>query len=94
MNMDHRQNGISSEVKKRHKFEIAVSEKFDLLRSKPECFKKTYKEFHEVYLKNYPYSIIYLIDTKENCVIIFSVFHHKEIPGSNTGNSLLQSTGG
>ena len=61
-------------------FEIAVKEKIDILRSQPASYKKTYKLFHEVSFKKYPYSIVYLIDEKENQVIISSIFHHKRNP--------------
>ncbi len=61
-------------------FEIAVKEKIDLLRESPGVFKKSYKQFHEVSLKKYPFSIVYIIDEKENRVVISSIFHHKRNP--------------
>ena len=61
-------------------FEAAVTEKINLLRINPDSFKKKYKQFHEVALKKYPYSIVYLIDQKEGRVIISSIFHHKHSP--------------
>jgi len=61
-------------------FEIAINDKINILRTNPEYFRKTYKQFHEVALNKYPYSIIYLIDDKNNSVIIASIFHHKRNP--------------
>ena len=61
-------------------FEIAIQEKIDLLRLAPGSYKKTYKHFHEVSLKKYPFSIVYFIDEPKHLVIISSVFHHKRNP--------------
>ena len=61
-------------------FEIAVKEKIEVLRFRPDTYKRTYKQFHEVSLKKYPYCIIYLIDEKAKRVIISSIFHHNRNP--------------
>ena len=61
-------------------FEIAVKEKIDLLKSDPGSYKKTYKQFHEVSLRKYPFCIIFLIDEQMRHVIISFIFHHKRNP--------------
>ncbi len=61
-------------------FTNEVQNKIDILRTEPESFKRTYKQFHEVSLKNYPYSIVYLINPNSSSVIISSIFHHKRSP--------------
>ena len=61
-------------------FEIAIKEKIDPLRATSGTFKRSYKQFHEVSLKRYPFSIVYLIDEKRKTVIISSIFHHKRNP--------------
>jgi len=61
-------------------FESAVKEKIDALRTSPGLYKQTYKQFHEVALKRYPYSLVYMINEKERLVIISSIFHHKRHP--------------
>ncbi len=61
-------------------FEKEVTDKINTLRVQPENFKKTYRRFHEAILKKYPYSILYLINEKESCVIISSIFHHSRNP--------------
>jgi plasmid stabilization system protein ParE len=69
-------------------FEIAVKEKINLLRINPESFKKTYRQFHEIFTGRYPYCIIYLIDKKTHTVIISSIFHHKRNPRIKYRNKL------
>ena len=61
-------------------FEKAVNRQIDSLRSDPVSYKKTYKQFREISLKKYPFSIVYLVNDKENKVVISSVFHHKRNP--------------
>jgi len=61
-------------------FEIAVNSRIALLRTSPGIFKKVYKQFHEISLEKYPFSIVYLIDIQQKVVIIFSFFHHKRNP--------------
>ena len=61
-------------------FAIAVKEKVEVLKQAPTTFKRTYRHFHEVALKRYPYSLIYIIDEKNKQVIISSIYHHKRSP--------------
>ncbi|MBD0367999.1 MAG: type II toxin-antitoxin system RelE/ParE family toxin [Flavisolibacter sp.] len=61
-------------------FEAAVDERINLLRSQPDRYKKSYKQFHEVDLKKFPYSILYLINEKEKQVVISSIYHHRRNP--------------
>ncbi|MBD0288539.1 MAG: type II toxin-antitoxin system RelE/ParE family toxin [Flavisolibacter sp.] len=61
-------------------FEAAVDERINLLRSQPDRYKKSYKQFHEVVLKKFPYSILYLINEKEKQVVISSIYHHRRNP--------------
>lgn len=61
-------------------FELAVQEKINILRTSPGRFKRSYKQFHEVALKRYPYSIIYLVNEHEKLVIISSIYHHSRNP--------------
>ena len=61
-------------------FRDAVQEKIGELYVRPGQYKRSYKNFHEVALKKYPYSLIYLVREKEQTVIIFSIYHHKRSP--------------
>lgn len=61
-------------------FEVAVEKRITVLRSDPSRYRKTHKEFHEVSLKKYPYSIVYLIEEKAKQVVISSIYHHRRNP--------------
>jgi plasmid stabilization system protein ParE len=58
-------------------FELAVKEKIDILRNTPHLYHKSYKHFHEVALRKYPFSIVYIIDEKQFRIVISSIYHHK-----------------
>jgi len=59
---------------------IAIKEKLDVLRTEPDRYRKTYRQFREVALKKYPYSIVYFINEVDQMVIITSIYHHKRSP--------------
>jgi plasmid stabilization system protein ParE len=61
-------------------FETEVLASVELLRFNPYNYKRGYKQFREVSLKRYPYSIIYFIAEEERLIIILSFFHHKRNP--------------
>src|SRR5215211_106256 len=61
-------------------FEAAVEERIDVLRADPHRYRKTYKQFHEVAVKKYPYSVVYLINEKAKQVVISSIYHHRRNP--------------
>ena len=45
-------------------------------------FKKNKHKYHEAFLKTFPYIVIYKIYSKDNYVVITSVFHTKRNPKS------------
>ena len=51
-----------------------------LISSNPLQFKTTYKNFREVYLRQFPFVLVYFVDEKKKAVVIFSVFHCKKNP--------------
>jgi plasmid stabilization system protein ParE len=61
-------------------FEAAVEERIAVLKEDPHRYRKTYKQFHGVALKKYPYSIVYLINEKTKQVVISSICHHRRNP--------------
>jgi plasmid stabilization system protein ParE len=61
-------------------FKVAVEERLTALKSEPDRYRNTYKEFYEIALNKYPYILIYLIDETKKNVIISSVFHTKRNP--------------
>jgi len=50
------------------------------IRLNPHQFRNEYKNFREIGIKKYPFSIIYSIDESIKSVLIMSVFHHKKNP--------------
>jgi plasmid stabilization system protein ParE len=46
----------------------------------PRRWRNKYKNYHELSLKKYPFTIIYTIETDKQLVIVSSVYHHKRNP--------------
>jgi len=46
-------------------FVQAVNNAFSNIELQPEYYRNSYKHFHEIKLKKYPYAIVYFIDKKE-----------------------------
>ena len=57
-----------------------VNEKLAVICIDPFCYRNTYKEYHEISLKRFPYYIVYLIDENKKVVIVSSIYHHKRNP--------------
>jgi len=57
-----------------------IDETLSRLTHDPKRFRNTYKNFYEVRVKKFPYSIVYFIDEEEQKVIITSIFHQKRNP--------------
>lgn len=50
------------------------------IKNQPYHFRQTHKDYREVKIKKYPYSIVYFIDAKKQSIIITTIFHHKRNP--------------
>lgn len=46
----------------------------------PVRWRNTYKHFHEINLRKYPYALIYAVDEPSETAIIYKIFHHKQHP--------------
>lgn len=46
----------------------------------PTRWRTTYKHYHEIGLKKYPFVIIYSINQEDKIIMIWKVFHHKRNP--------------
>jgi plasmid stabilization system protein ParE len=62
------------------KFIIAVENALLLICKYPERWRNQYKNYHELGLKKYPFTIIYTIETEKQLVVVTSVYHHKKNP--------------
>jgi len=61
-------------------FIIAVEDALQLICEHPMRWRSLYKNYHELGVKNYPFTIIYTIEKNKQLVVISSVYHHKRNP--------------
>ncbi len=61
-------------------FVKSINEAFSKLEINPYSFRNSYKQFYELKLSNYPFAIVYFIDSKEKIVVVTSLFHYKRNP--------------
>ena len=66
------------------KFVVAIDNALQLICDNPTRWRNKYKNFHEISLKKYPFTIIYAIEEDKALVVISSVYHHKRNPRGNT----------
>ena len=57
-----------------------VNEAFIKIESEPAAYKNIYKNFYEIKLRKYPYSIVYFIDEGDSRIVISTIFHYKRNP--------------
>ena len=62
------------------KFVVGIDNALELICGNPKRWRNKYKNFHEIRLKKYPFTIIYAIEIDKDLVVIFSVYHHKRNP--------------
>lgn len=61
-------------------FVLAVSETLNKIEEQPYRFHNAYKNYHEVKIKKYPFSIVYFIDEKNQIIAVTTLFHQKRNP--------------
>ena len=61
-------------------FASAVQNIIDLICEHPKRYRNTHKNFREVSLKKYPFSVVYYVDTDKGVIDIISIYHHKKNP--------------
>jgi plasmid stabilization system protein ParE len=64
------------------KFIVELNNVFKYIKQNPLLFKKNKYQYHEAFLKTFPYIVIYKTYSKDNYVVITSVFHTKRNPKS------------
>jgi len=55
----------------------AVDDALQLILEHPDRWRNSYKNFHELKLKNFPFSIIFTIEENEQLILITAIFHQK-----------------
>ncbi|MBK8522602.1 MAG: type II toxin-antitoxin system RelE/ParE family toxin [Ferruginibacter sp.] len=58
----------------------AMEAAMNLICANPKRWRNKYKNYHELGLRKYPFSIIYIIDAEKELVIVTSVYHHRRTP--------------
>lgn len=63
----------------------SVNQAFSKIEENPERYRNSYKNFHEIKTRKYPYAIVYFIDKEKNQIVITTVFHQKKNPKKKFG---------
>lgn len=71
---DEQLNGLGD------RFLNSIEKNTDLILNNPIIFKTTYKSFKEVFIKEFPFVIVYYIDKINLNIVIISVFHCSRSP--------------
>lgn len=67
-----RQQGLGND------FLLQLEEHLNNIVNQPFLYQKIYKQFRQVFLKRFPFVIIYEIDA--NTIIVYSIFHTSRNP--------------
>ena len=62
------------------KFVLAIDNALQLICNNPTRWRNKYKNFHEISLKKYPFTIIYTIEEEKSIIVVSSIHHHKRKP--------------
>ncbi len=62
-----------------------VNEAFANIELQPDNYRNIYKQFYEIKLRKYPYSLVYFIDKEKGSIVITTVFHYKRNPKKKFG---------
>ncbi len=58
----------------------AVDHALQLICDHPNRWRNEYKNYYELGVKKYPFSIVYTIDAKQGLVIVSSIYHQSRNP--------------
>jgi plasmid stabilization system protein ParE len=58
----------------------AIDNALQLVSDNPYRWRNKYKNFHEITLKKYPFTIIYTIEEDKSLLVVSSIYHHKRSP--------------
>jgi plasmid stabilization system protein ParE len=61
-------------------FVMAVDDALQLICEHPARWRNKYKNYHELGLKKYPFTIIYTIEADKQLIVVSSIYHHKRNP--------------
>lgn len=61
-------------------FVIAVEHALSVICQNPYLWRNEYKDFYEVNLRKFPFSIVFTLQESEQLVLVTSLFHHSRNP--------------
>ena len=61
-------------------FVTAVDETLVRICRRPLWWRNAFKNYHELGVKKYPYTIIYVVEETKGLVLVTAVHHHKRNP--------------
>lgn len=61
-------------------FSMAVDSVLQLICDHPFRWRNTHRNYHELGLKKFPFTVIYTVEANHKLVVISSVYHHKRNP--------------
>lgn len=68
-------------------FMLNFSSAVQLIARSPSRWPNYHGHFHECLMKDYPFTVVYRIDERQNSVVIVSVFHHSRHPKGKYGSN-------
>ena len=71
---------LERSIEAAEKFVVAIDNALQLICDNPTRWRNKYKNFHEISLKKYPFTIIYTIEEDKSIVVVSSIYHHKRNP--------------
>jgi len=57
-----------------------VEQTIEQICNKPYANKKKHKNFYEIILEKYPFTIIYAIEEEIKLIVVISIYHHSRNP--------------
>jgi plasmid stabilization system protein ParE len=62
------------------KFVEAVNTTLKLICENPRRWRNTFDKYHELGVKKFPFTIIYIIEPNNNHIVVTAIFHQKRNP--------------
>ncbi len=60
-------------------FVLAVDEALKRVCGRPTWWRNSYKQYRELGVKKYPYTVIYIVNEEETLVLVMALYHHKRL---------------
>lgn len=71
---------LENSLKAGEAYVFAVDKALGLICEHPQRWRNVYKNFHEINIRKFPFSIIYVVEPQNFKIIVTSIYHHKRNP--------------